>query len=590
MKEKITAAIISLAFLVFCIFLFTISSRQEILNIKTPVMIAVDLNGNHIEDDDETLCISGINSYTANLSLYKDEIKGLPFEKGIALGYLADNFAQKTLAGQEVRVKLTGTKSPQCRFAEIYTENGSYSAILKSSGFAISNGEFIDKTKGTALLERAEKLKLVIFNHKSRKYHKLDCKYGSIAHDAVILETKDLSKTAEPCKFCHIQPQNSQQNAEPLKVPDIISNGDIKILLTDFTQILKPDRNCGHQVCKELVNLANKSQNSIDIALYGWADIPKLRQAFINAQKRGVKIRVIYDTKTTKDNYYPETEDFVKIIENARTDEITGNPKLTNHLMHNKFMIFDNKTVYTGSMNFSLTGLSGFNQNNVIIINSPEIANIYTTEFNQMFDGKFHTLKTKSLNKSVILKDGTRLSIYFSPQDKGISTGVIPLINNAAKYIYVPAFLITHKPLTNALISAKSRGVDVKIILDATSTGTRNSSLKQLRASGIPVKIENYAGKMHSKLMIIDDTYVITGSANFSNSAENKNDENQIIIESPKIAKFYKNFFLYLWAKIPDKYLKFNPRPESKDSIGSCTDGIDNDYDGKIDAQDDGCQ
>ena len=62
-------------------------------------------------------------------------------------------------------------------------------------------------------------------------------------------------------------------------------------------------------------------------------------------------------------------------------------------LMHNKFVVFDNKTVYTGSMNFSPTGTSAYDVNNVVIINSKNIAELYTKEFEQMLDGKFHTKK-----------------------------------------------------------------------------------------------------------------------------------------------------------------------------------------------------
>ena len=76
---------------------------------------------------------------------------------------------------------------------------------------------------------------------------------------------------------------------------------------------------------------------------------------------------------------------------------------------------------------------------------------------------------------------------------------------------------------------------------------------------------------------------------NFSNSGENKNDENCLIIESPEIARFYRNYFIYLWSKIPDKWLKYNANAEGYDSIGSCSDGIDNDFDGYIDNEDTGC-
>ena len=95
---------------------------------------------------------------------------------------------------------------------------------------------------------------------------------------------------------------------------------------------------------------------------------------------------------------------------------------------------------------------------------------------------------------------------------------------------------------------------------------------------------------MHSKSIIIDDRYIIVGSMNFSNSGENRNDENLVLIKNPEVAKFYREFFMYQWNRIPDKWLKYTPRAEGVDSIGSCTDGIDNNYDGKTDAEDDACK
>lgn len=592
MKEKLTATIIVILLCAFLIFLYNLNNRQKVLNIKTATQITIDLNGNNIADDNETVCIPNVSSYTANLPLYKDEIKSISFDKGISIGYLADKFAQEKLAGKSVKVKFTNENTPQCRYAEIYTEDGKYSDMLKSSGFAITNGAFVNKEKSKEIINQSEKLKLTILNHKSLKYHKLSCEYGRIASDAVILEHKDLPQTAIPCKFCHIKKKNTGKAKKTItSVANIISDGSVKIILTNYTKIMKPDRDCSHEACKELVNLFNCAEKSADIALYGWADIPKLKAAIENAIKRGVRVRIVYDTQTSSNNYYPETQNLLNLISEKRPDFIAGNSKLTNSLMHNKFIIFDNKTVYTGSMNFSVTGLSGFNQNIIVLINSPEAARLYALEFEQMYGGKFHTLKTNTITgNNILLNDGTKIKIYFSPQDKGISSGVIPLIKNAENYIYIPAFLITHKPLTNALIESHKKGIDVKIILDATSIGTRNSTLSRLRQSGIPVKLENYAGKMHSKSIIIDDTFIVAGSANFSNSGENKNDENLIILENSKLAKFYKRFFLYLWAKIPDKYLKFNPPAESKESIGSCSDGLDNDYDGKIDTDDEGCR
>ena len=73
------------------------------------------------------------------------------------------------------------------------------------------------------------------------------------------------------------------------------------------------------------------------------------------------------------------------------------------------------------------------------------------------------------------------------------------------------------------------------------------------------------------------------------NSGENKNDENMLVIKNAQIAKNYKEFFVYLWNLIPEKYLKFTPKAESLNSIGSCSDGVDNDFNGKIDSEEPAC-
>lgn len=353
---------------------------------------------------------------------------------------------------------------------------------------------------------------------------------------------------------------------------------DFKLLLTDFTQKLKPDRKCSSNICKEILSNINQAKSSIDIAIYGYSSVPAIEQAIRNAQQRGVKIRLVHDMDSKGNNIYENTSNLAKLIQNTQSDR---NSKEASFIMHNKFYIFDNKTVITGSANLSHTDMSGYNSNAVVVINSEEAANIYRREFEQMYEGRFHSVKT-SMNKTS--------NIYFSPQDKTITNGVLPLIKGAKNYIYIPAFIVIENRIIEELISAKKRGIDVRIIADALNASARHSRVKDLRENGVPVKIENYAGKMHSKTMIIDDKYLLLGSMNFSYSGENRNDENFIILANPEAAKFYKSFFLYLWDKIPDKWLKYYPKAEGLDSVGSCSDGIDNDYDGLIDSADEGCR
>lgn len=595
MKNRLLSTILVLILALFITYLTSNDNTRRVMNINTPTNIQIDMNRNNVIDDNEKFCIPNITAFTSNIRLNSEDLAkklGLTFSQTLAAGYLADEFAKNLLEGKFVEVKLNGNETPECRYADILVDGKSYTELLKNSGYAIINDKPVLSEKFNDILKKSASLNLVILNHHSGKYHTLDCEYGKIAHDAVIMPVKDIQKDYKPCKFCHVDKHtNNNKVVEVVKSPpNIITSGNIKLILTDFTKIIKPDRNCTHAVCREFVSLINSSTKSIDIASYGWAEIPAINRAFEKAVARGVKIRIVYDTDTSGGNYYSETSEFLSKFKNIRSDRVDNNPKLTNMLMHNKFAIFDSSKVYTGSMNFSTTGFSGFNHNNVLIINSKNIADIYTNEFEQMYSGKFHTFKNKTQNNTDISNNSGTISVYFSPQDKPMSTELVQIIRNSKDYIYIPSFLFTHKTLSNELINAHKRGVDVKIIIDATNTYGKHSVFKSLRASGIPVKVENYAGKLHSKVMIIDNEYLVAGSANFSNSGENKNDENMLIIRDSLLSKFYRDYFLYFWAKIPDKYLKSTVKAESKYSIGSCYDGVDNDFDGKIDNSDEGCK
>ena len=111
-----------------------------------------------------------------------------------------------------------------------------------------------------------------------------------------------------------------------------------------------------------------------------------------------------------------------------------------------------------------------------------------------------------------------------------------------------------------------------------------------LRNNGIITIVENWGGKNHEKTIAIDNKILITGSANFSKSAFYKNNENIVVIKNQEIASWYSDYFLYLFNSIDKKFLKLIPRAEGVDSINSCYDGIDNNFDGKTDKEDDGCK
>lgn len=605
MKKVLTTLLLLILFSAFSIFIIESGKSQEILTVFSPTKIGIDLDKNKIILNNEIFCIDGIESYSLEPSIefYNKYSKSLRLSKidMINLGYLAQEFAQNTLQNKKVTIKTTGRVTSECQYAKIRINGVEYKTLLKNSGFGILSGKNGNTQKFKEHLKNSKKLNLVILNHHSNKYHTLDCKFGKLAHDTVLIPQKQLPDGAIPCKYCHNYEEKTKKifkvnkNSEIVNIPAVkeppivISNGNIKLYYTNFTKTLKPNNHCSTNECQAFVNLINNAKESIDIAIYGYEDIPAITSALKTAKARNVKIRFVYDENfdSTK-TYYKGNEIIKNIADESRSDK-TDSISQSNMLMHNKFIIFDKKTVFTGSMNFSSTGTSGYDANNVVIIDSIDIANYYTREFEQMISGKFHNIKLRNTDANKFQIDNSTIEVYFSPQDKS-SIRIVELIKNAKKYIYIPTFLITHTNISNELIKAKNRGIDVRIILDANNVYSRNTKHAILRSSGIPLKIENYAGKMHSKTMIIDDEYIILGSMNFSNSGENKNDENMLVIHNQQFAKNYKNFFLYLWQIIPDKYLKFNPKAEGPDSIGSCSDGVDNNFNGKIDRDEDTCK
>ena len=190
------------------------------------------------------------------------------------------------------------------------------------------------------------------------------------------------------------------------------------------------------------LNEIQNATESIDIAIFGYENVQEVTKALKLAKERGVKIRYVYDEYFNPAQNIYSGNDIIKGIAEISKSDRGENSVNSNMLMHNKFIIFDNKIVYTGSMNFSQNGLSGYDQNDVIIINSKEIAKLYSQEFEQMFSGKFHKDKIKNQENNTYKIGNSEIEVYFSPQDKS-SFRIIQLIQNSKHYIYIPTFLIT---------------------------------------------------------------------------------------------------------------------------------------------------
>lgn len=116
-------------------------------------------------------------------------------------------------------------------------------------------------------------------------------------------------------------------------------------------------------------------------------------------------------------------------------------------------------------------------------------------------------------------------------------------IDNAQTEILVMCYNFNHKKIAEALIRAKNRGVVVAIVADKTQRDHSQSQVPLLRRENIPVYSDDSVAIAHNKVLVIDDKTTVTGSFNLTDSAQRRNAENLLFIESKELAQQYKSYW-----------------------------------------------
>lgn len=264
---------------------------------------------------------------------------------------------------------------------------------------------------------------------------------------------------------------------------------------------------------------------SVDVAIYSLS-LNSIRDALLRAYDRGVQVRMVMESDNLDRSDPQKLKDAgIPIIGDRREG-----------LMHNKFVVVDNSEVWTGSSNFTDTGIY-LDNNNMIRIRSVKIAENFTKEFEEMFiDDKFgDTIVSETPNPRVII-EGTPVDVYFAPDDK-VQASLVDVINTAQESIYFMAFSFTADPLGAAIRARAEDGVTVAGVMDTEQVNSNiGTEFDPFRQAGLDVYRDGIEGQMHHKVMIIDESIVILGSYNFTNSAEIRNDEAVLVIYNEDIA------------------------------------------------------
>lgn len=300
----------------------------------------------------------------------------------------------------------------------------------------------------------------------------------------------------------------------------------------------------------QLINYILSAKQTIDICMYNVN-----RDGYVNALKQasanGVTVRYIAETERSNNSLHNNTLNFPVLYADG------------SGIMHDKFLIIDKDLtdqafVITGAYNFTNSNLyQGYN--NMISIQDQSLAEIYTIEFEEMWGGsgdqpnlslsKIGNQKTDN-TPHVLYINGSKVESYFSPSDQ-TSSHIVDAINSADEDLRFSLLAFTNNDIENAVLNVT---VPVKGMIEEQYNGTITA---QFQANGQSVyDFEESGHFLHHKFGLIDaqstnsDPIVITGSHNWTYSAEKYNDENTLIIHNADIVNIFLQEFEARWKTI----------------------------------------
>ncbi len=293
----------------------------------------------------------------------------------------------------------------------------------------------------------------------------------------------------------------------------------------------------------------DRAKYTIDMCMYGVDNNTGLGAALQDAVDRGVAVRVVADTDSGTGGDLSWIPSGVELLVRPDSGEVGG-------IQHNKFILFDTESddpndplVWTGSTNFSQNQLL-VDDNNIIILQDQSLARAYKIEFEEMMGGKFGADKANDTPKHFNLA-GVPIELYFSPSD-GTNSQLINTIESADDELYFAILAFTREDVALA-ISRQTTDPDyafVAGVMDDITNAFEETYTILNNTIGAYVFDDSQTGIMHHKYAIIDansldsDPIVWTGSHNWSNTANSRNDENSLVIHDARIANLYYQEFV----------------------------------------------
>lgn len=317
----------------------------------------------------------------------------------------------------------------------------------------------------------------------------------------------------------------------------------------DFSDGSAPIATGSSAIETDIIARIDQVQSTLDIAMYNTTR-NAIVQAITRAAQRGVSVRYLAEETTSN-----------SAIDGALIFPVWF--RSADGIMHNKFIIADaadslHAWVWTGSTNFSTNQLST-DPNHAYIIHDQALARSYQREFEEMWgteanhsDARYGDVKTDNTVHQFLIGN-TRIESYFSPSDE-TNCHLLEALRTANHHVEIGLLLLTKEDLIDEIISLHEEGIAVRVILEDEASST--TAVSRLRQADVPLGIYDFSPLFHHKYAIIDegfpdsDPMVISGSHNWTWSADNINDENTIIFHDPSIANIFRQEYEARWEEI----------------------------------------
>ncbi|AFY39223.1 phospholipase D/Transphosphatidylase [[Leptolyngbya] sp. PCC 7376] len=295
-----------------------------------------------------------------------------------------------------------------------------------------------------------------------------------------------------------------------------------------------------------------------------------------------------------KDGFLSDEEkekyDAIAILENAGVPILddTADGTKGSGLMHHKFMVIDGRKIVTGSANWTLSGIHGDfanldtrgNLNHLLVIEDGAIAAEFTKEFEEMWTNRNFGVQKIQDSPKTFTVGNSQVTLQFSPFSssqpwENTSNGLIgQTLSQADKSINLALFVFAEQDIANILETESQEGTTIQALIDSSFAFRDYSDGLDMLGVNIKEKCDPFnrpwrspiqsvgtpklpqGDKLHHKFAVLDEYTVITGSHNWSASANSQNDETLLVVQNPQIAQHFQREFDRLYS---DSYLGIPP-------------------------------